>query len=148
MEFTLEDSPEFETIPDGEILAAEVSNVEIRDSFYDDEKNPGQKKKQVAFRFLITEPGDHQGRTVFGNTPTTFSNHSDCKLRIWVQELLGIDEVPVGFKFDTETLIGLPCRLAVGARESTGRDGKTKTTRNFAADVIRANPTRLAAEVF
>jgi hypothetical protein len=147
-EFVLQDTPDFETIPDGEILTAEVVNVEERDSFYEDERNPGQKKKQISFRFAITEPGEHAGRVVFGNTPTTFTNHADCKLRIWVQELLGEDELPVGFKFNTDALIGLPCRLAIGARERLGADGKTKVSKNFVADVIRANPARLANEVF
>lgn len=146
-EFVLEDVPEFEPIPDGEILEAEVSNVEIRDSFYEDEKNPGQKKKQVSFRFNITAAGEYAGRTVFGNTPMTFSNHSECKLRVWVQELLGEDVLPVGFKFDTEALIGLPCRLAVGARESTSQQG-AKKVKNYVADVIRANSIRLADQTF
>jgi hypothetical protein len=145
-EFVLEDVPEFLPIPDGEILEAEVANVEVRDSFYEDDANPGQKKKQVAFRFRITDV-EHNDRVVFGNTPMTFSNHSNCKLRIWVQELLGEDELPVGFKFDTDTLIGLPCRVAIGLRESTAQDGR-KTQKNYIADVLRVARAATAEKVF
>lgn len=146
-EFVLEDAPEFVPVPDGEILAAEVVNCEVREAPFEDRQNPGQKAKRVNFRFSVTEPGDYQGRTIFGETPMTFSNHPDCKLRVWVQEILGEDDLPVGFKFNTDALIGLDVRIAVGARERKAADGSVQY-KNFAADVIRASTVRTAEEIF
>jgi hypothetical protein len=146
-EFVLEDAPEYVAIPDGEILAAEVVNCEVREAPFEDRQNPGQKAKRVNFRFSITEAGEWQGRTIFGETPMTFSNHPDCKLRVWVQEILGEDDLPVGFKFNTDALIGLPVRLAVGVRERKAADG-SMTQKNFAADVIRASTVKKAEDIF
>lgn len=141
-EFVLKESEEFKTIPDGEILEAEVSNCEHRETPFDDENNPGQKKWEVSFRFQVKD-GEYAGRTVFGNTPVTFTNHPDCKLRVWVQELLGLDSLPGGFRFDTDTLIGLPCRIAVGERVREG-----KPTKNYVMDVLRSSNVKTAADIF
>lgn len=142
-EFVLKEVEEFKPIPDGDILEAEVVNCEHRETPFDDENNPGQKKKEVSFRFKVTDEGEYNGRTVFGSTPVTFTSHPDCKLRVWVQELLGMDSLPGGFRFDTDTLIGLPCRIAVGAKEREG-----KSTRNYVMDVLRASNVRTAADLF
>lgn len=146
-EFVLEAAEEFLVIDDGEILAAEVVNCEHRETPFDDDRNPGKKKWEVSFRFKVTEEGDHLGRTIFGRTPVTFSTHPDCKLRVWVQELLGEDALPNGFKFDTDTLIGLPCRIAVGVSERKGADG-TPVRKNYVLDVLRASSARLADDLF
>lgn len=145
-EFVLEEAEQFEAIPDGEILAAEVSNVEHRETPFEDERNPGKNRWEVSFRFKVLEEGPFYGRTVFGRTPTTFSSHPDCKLRVWVQELLGEDSLPSGFKFDTDTLIGLPCRIAVTMKEKPGKDG-TPVKRNDVVDVLRPS-ARSAADIF
>lgn len=141
-EFTLEESstPEFTLIPDGEILDCEVVACEERETPFDDEKNPGQKQREVSFRFQVTDPGEYNGRTLFGRTPTTFNTNENCKLRLWVQELLGMDVLPEKFRFNTDTLIGLPCRVAVGVRTSkpSPQYPKGRTT-NFAWDVLRQN---------
>lgn len=143
-EFVLQDTPEFDVIPDGEILNAIVDNCEQRPSPWLTETN-GDPVQQVAFRFRITEEGDYEDKTLFGDTPVTFSNHSDCKLRMWVQELLGEDTLPTGFRFNTDTLIGLPCRVVVG--EYTTKAGKKG---NKAQDILRAKATSapLASEIF
>lgn len=127
-EFVLEDSPEFEAIPDGTIAPAEVLQVERRTPPWED------AREEVSFKFLITD-GEHEGRMVWGRTPTTFTNHPDCKLRVWVQELLGQRNLPVGFKFKPSNLEGVPCRIAVTAYTKEGGDG-TKVTKNYVSDVL------------
>ncbi len=141
-EFVLEEVVELELIPDGEILQAEVIKAEKQTKPWKDENDNDIVK--VSFLFRITEEGPFYDRKVYGETPLTFSTHSDCKLRIWVQELLGQDQLMKGFKFNTEMLSDLPCRVAVGQRTSQ----KTKKTSNFVADVIRASSVRMAEEIF
>lgn len=143
-EFVLQEVPEFDAIPDGEILEAILDTCEQRESRYF--KNADDTPQlEVSFRFRVIEDGDWFDRIVFGNTPTTFSTHSDCKLRMWVQELLSEDQLPVGFKFDTDTLVGQPCRIVVSQYKSkAGKAG------NSVQDVLRARTTsaRLASEIF
>lgn len=145
-EFVLQDTPDakYEIIPDGEIMSAIVDNCEQRPSPWLTEAN-GDPVQQVAFRFRITEEGPFFDRVLFGDTPVTFTNHSDCKLRMWVQELLAEDTLPAGFRFNTDTLIGLPCRVVVG--EYTSKAGKQG---NKAQDILRAKLTSapLASEIF
>ena len=148
--FTLEESevPEFEVIPEGTIHPATIVSVEERETpwLIDDNDPSLGKKHQVSFRFQISE-GEHKGRTLFGNTPTTFTNHPDCKLRAWVQEILGQNGLPVGFNLDLEELVDLPVKVAVAHRTKRNADG-TETIREYASDVIRASGFEDAADAF
>ena len=132
--FQLEESQPFDVIPEDEVLAAVVESCEERETPW--ERPDGSKAVQISFRFLITE-GQYAGRTIFGNTPTTFTTHPDCKLRIWAQELLGQDKLPAGFKFDTDDLVGLPCRVVIGNRARKAKDG-SEVVRDFVSEVLRA----------
>jgi hypothetical protein len=146
-EYVLEEtaSDGVEAIPDGDILTAEIANCEERDSLFDDDKNPGTKRREVSFRFRITEPGEFYDRVVYGNTPTTFTTHSDCKLRMWVQEIMGVDDLAKGFRFNTETLLGLPCRVVIAQYPK-----KAGGVGNRVQDVFRASTSSapLASDIF
>lgn len=145
-EFVLTEAPEYDAIPDGEILAAEVVSVEVKEAPWED-KNTGQKAKRVNFRFVITEEGAWQGRTIFGETPTTFTTHPDCKLRVWIQEILGSDDLGDGFRFKPSALDGMPVRIAANQRERKAADGSTQY-KNYVGDVIRANTVKTASDLF
>lgn len=150
MAFTLEESevPEFEVIPEGTVLPVTIVTCEDRETPWDiDENDPSLgKKHQVSFRFSVSE-GEFQGRTLFGNTPTTFTNHPDCKLRAWVMEILGQNSLPVGFNLELEELVDLPVKVAVAHRTKRNADG-SETIREYASDVIRASGFEDAADVF
>lgn len=163
---TLEKFEERPVIADGETVAVEVTRAEIRETPFDDPANPGKKKWEVSFSFKITDPdpvlcllpNDEGGvdeisvtvfdQILFGNTPTTFSTHPDCKLRLWAQEILGGTTLPVDFELDTDDLVGLPCRAVVGVRERKGGDGVGVIRKNYVTDVIHASSAPLASEVF
>lgn len=138
-EFVLEETEaqEFEVIPEATIVPLEVVTVEDRETPWDiDENDPSLgKKHQVSFRFKVVG-GDHDGRTLFGNTPTTFTTHPDCKLRAWVQEILGESSLPTGFRFSTEVLEGMPVKGVVAHRIKTNADG-SRTPKEYISDVIR-----------
>lgn len=136
--FTLEDAPVYELIPEDEILEAEVTNCEERETpFWIDEKDESKgKQREISFTFKITEPGEYFGRTLFGRTPVWFNTSPKCRLRLWVQEILGLDELPEGFEFDTDDLIDMPVKAVIG--QFTVKKGKPdEEVRNRVVDVIR-----------
>lgn len=160
MGYTLKEAEKFSVIPEGAILEAEVVKAQEQDSFFWVDKNDESKGKQreVSFRFAITDDAEFvddetgetvsfAGRQLFGRTPTTFSNHPDCKLRVWVQEILGVDELPVGFEFEPEDLEGLPVKVAVGHYQKKNADGTT-TPKETVSDVIRIGGFADAADTF
>jgi len=133
-------------IPDGEILPAIVEKVEKRQTPFDvDRDDPSKGKRwEVSFTFIIDEGNDFEGRKVFGNTPTTFTTHPDCKLRRWLQELLNIEgDMGAGHEVNLSDFVGVSCRVQVAAKKRD--DG---TTKNYVAEVVRPGVTapRPAAE--
>lgn len=147
--YELQDAPVFEAIPADTILECEVEQVEDRETpFWIDRNDESKgKQRQVSFRFRVTGPEEYKGRVLFGNTPTTFSNHPDCKLRVWVQEILGQDQLPVGFKLDLSQLEGAPVKVAIGNRDKKAADGST-VTKDFVADVMRVTGFLDASDTF
>jgi hypothetical protein len=141
--FTLQESEQsdFEVIDEGETVLAEVVRCEVRETpFWVDENDQSKGKQQeVSFRFSVVS-GPHKGRTLFGRTPTTFTSHPDCKLRAWVQEILGSDNLPVGFSFDPSDLETLQVNVIVGHRPKKNADGTT-SVREFVSSVKRVNVT-------
>lgn len=130
--FTLSDSQQgqsgdYVVVPAGTYYA-EVVSVTVRDSNFDDERNPGQKQKEVRFQFRIVDDRypDVNGQFVWGRTPTTFTNHENCKLRMWVEEIFNFNTLPVGFEFDTDSMVGQPVQVVVKNRNGRDRDGNPK----------------------
>lgn len=146
--YELSDAPVFEAIPVDTVLEAEVDKVEERETpFWIDQNDESKgKQRQVSFKFRITD-AEHSGRVLFGNTPTTFSNHPDCKLRVWVQEILGVDTLPLGFKLDLSQLEGAPIKVVVGNRSKKAADG-SEVVKDFVSDVIRVTGFVDASDVF
>lgn len=125
---------EFPVIPDETIVNAEVVAVELRDL------NPEFRAKykiketqEVSFRFRVTD-GEYKGLNVWGNAKPIFDSSPECRLRIWTQEILGMDSLPEGFVFDTEDLAGLNTRILV--TKYSKRDGSEG---NRVKDVLRSN---------
>jgi len=114
---------EFKLLPANRNWRVEVLDVEAGDSPWWIDKNDESlgKKPWVNFKFKIVDDGtlseedkeDYLGNWVFGNTPQEFKNHPDCKLRQWTTAILGVDELPAGFKFDTDYLIGCVATIRV-----------------------------------
>lgn len=155
MGFKLTDSdssefPQYEAIPENTVLLTEVVKVEERDSFFNiDDNDPSLgKKRQVSFRFKVTDPdSEYNGRNVWGTTPTTFSTHPDCKLRVWVQEILGVDGLPKDFEFEEEDLEGSAVKVVMRNYQKKNADGST-TTKDSVSDLMRASGYQFAEDVF
>lgn len=123
----------FTPIDEDTVFEATVGDVEVRPHpfFKDDDGNPEIK---VNWEFLFDIDG--QKRKLWGDTPTTFTTNPDCKLRNWVQQALGGQELVAGFKANTDALKGNRVRIVVGYREWTDKNSGEKKWRNFVKDVM------------
>ena len=125
---------EFPIIPNDSIVNVEVVECELRDFSEDFRAQYGVKDKQeVSFRFRVTD-GDYKGLNIWGSAKPIFDSSDNCRLRIWTQEILGVDKLPEGFVFDTDDLVGMNTRVLVSEyRKKKGGLG------NRVKDVLRAN---------
>lgn len=136
--FELEESDYAGPIEDDTIWPAEVIEVKIAEKKYREDKDDSNSPfvKKVEFKFAVEQEGSPwDGTNVWGETPTRFNTHPDCKLKNWAQEILAT-EFPPGFKLDTDVLKGNKCRIVVGQREYE-KDGETKK-HNYVKDVLRS----------
>lgn len=143
-----ESSGEFEDIPDDTWVDATVVSAVIQER----EGKDGKYKKCV-FKFAVEDDGTWHGKYVWGETSVAFVDHPDCRLRNWAMEMLGVDQIPVGYKFNTDDVVDCTVKVLVGLREyEKTMGGKTETrTTNFVRDVMRSEAyigTPSAAETF
>lgn len=120
----------FDPIPNNEIVRAEVVEVKLDEKPQQFVSGPDDTHR-VSFHFKVTE-GSYKNRHLWGNTATWFTDSPKCKLRLWVQEILGVTELPEGFNLDLDSLKGRQVRLLVGNREK--KDGSIG---DFVSQVIR-----------
>jgi hypothetical protein len=141
---------EYPVIPDGMVVSVEVVEVELRDRPEWAIRSADDETKEISFRFRVTD-GPYAKSNVWGTASPQFDNSPKCRFRIWVQGILGVDEMPPGFDLSTEdvwddrkgknktvfpSLAGRQARILVGNR-------KNKTTgkiRDFVQDVYAAEP--------
>ena len=109
-------SSEFALIDENEIINCRLTNVENNDFVYD-----GEDIHRLRWLFTIMEDGQWKGKTLFGDTSTTFTAHPNCKAYNWAVAISGRN-FENGEDFDTDDLIGLPCRIIVGHK--AGKDDR------------------------
>lgn len=131
--FTLEEA-NFVPLPEEVWMAAELAECKLITKEYTDDS--GNPIKKVLFKFVIVEPGRWEGQHVFGETPTRFNDHPDCKLRNWAQEISGTEFTAKGQELNTDVLLGMRCRISCAAREYE-KDGEKKR-HTFVKDVMRS----------
>lgn len=113
--FTLEESTgeDFELIPEDTILEAKVLKIQTVTTKMTDE-HTGEPVKQVEFTFgILDEPYAAANRKAWGRTSTKFTTHENCRLRAWVTEIMAVNELPTGFRLDTDALVGNQCRIVL-----------------------------------
>jgi hypothetical protein len=121
----------------------EVLDVEIRDlpDWFRKQFNV-KDEQEVSFHFKVVGD-DHTNRHLWGSARPVLDKSDNCRLRIWTQEILGVNSLPEDFVFDTDQLAGLQARVVVGTR--VAKDG---TTKNKVLDVLRANTVTFDEEPF
>jgi len=102
-------------IPDNTFFDAEVLSVATVKKPYKS-KDDGSDVYRVEWEFQITGEGEYKSRKIKGETSKAFVKHPDCKLFMWVQSTFG-KELPSGFQFNTETLVGVACRIHVECKQ-------------------------------
>lgn len=140
--FTVEDAEFVGYLPDDEIVLGKVLTVKkVIKPFKDDDGNPVEK---VEFKVQIIQPGGtHDGVSIWGDTSTYFNTHPNNKLRNWATSILG-QELPAGYRLDTDVLENREVRVIVGYRTWDKADG-TKGEKNYVKDFM---PTREAMANF
>ncbi len=129
--FEMEDTDFAGYLEDDSIVTATVVAVKtVEKPYKDDDGNP---VKRVEFKFSISDGSAHDGTNVWGDTSTKFVQHPECRLRNWSQAILG-QELGVGYRLDTDLLVGHDCRINVGLKQYE-QNGQPKQ-RNFVKDVI------------
>ena len=114
---------DYTLIPEGEVVAASVLNVEeVTSTFLDDD---GNTKNQFQWDFVVTEEGPFKGQRVRSWTTTNFTAHPNCKAYMWSKAIMKRDFVE-GEAFDTDDLVSQACRLVVGMT----KDGKWNRVEN------------------
>lgn len=72
---------------------------------------------EIVFEFVITdEDSPYNKRRFWADVQAIICDESWCKLRLWLQEIIGVNSLGDGFVFDTDDLsdyVGLPCRIRV-----------------------------------
>lgn len=127
LEFELEESDFAGFIDHGTTFEATVIGVRLKEANFTDEAT-GQKVKRVEFKFMISDPdGIFDAQNIWGETPNKFNSHPDCKLRQWAEAILG-RELPVGYRLDTDSLVGQDCKIGVSYREYDDKKGVADPT--------------------
>jgi hypothetical protein len=100
------DKYNWDPVPDNTVFEARVISIVERDSKWDDDYNPGQKKREYNFRFEVDDPDhpDHQGRWFWGNTNTYFADTATNKLRQWIGAIEDLDVFPEGYVVDLDEI--------------------------------------------
>lgn len=162
-EFVMEKAPEFkaqELLPDESEHPARVVKMERKKMpFTDDEGNDIWKVEGVfelqgdEYEFVGRE-GDVLQRRVYGSVSAVFNDSPYCRLRAWVMEILGADELPEGFRFALSDLVGNDVKVVVEIHEypdkkaprqlwtediNTGELTPPKKQINRVKDVLRAD---------
>lgn len=134
----------FQPIAEDTVIEATLAAVEVRPHpFFKDDNGDPEIKVNFEFHF---EWDGNKARKMWGDTPTTFTTHPDCKLRNWVQQLLGGNELPAGFKLNTDTLIGTKARIVVSYREWDDKQNPgQKKWRNDVKDVMYSKASQAPA---
>lgn len=111
---TVEDGPEDRKLPENTLLRATLLEIKKETVNYTDRQSglPASFDK-FTWWFQITSDDKYNGRRVKGRTPALMSDRGGQQLREWVQTMRNVDSLPVGEKFDTDSLLGLPVELLV-----------------------------------
>jgi|JI10StandDraft_1071094.scaffolds.fasta_scaffold843637_1 hypothetical protein len=121
------------------ILPVEVVSVTLRDI------NPAfreryniEAEQEFNLRFKVVD-GPFKNRNIFGTAQAIWHDGASCRLRVWAQEILGVNEFDPNYVFDSDHLVGKLCRVTV--KNYQKKDG---TVGDSVADVMRADPALLS----
>lgn len=117
---TMEEAPEFDVFPEETVIEVLVKDTEVRE--FDGRNGPWEK---LNFEFEVTRVFDPaykhmEGLKIFGGVPFRLTDHEDNQLRQWVEALLNVQDLGVGFELDTDDLEGRKARAVTGTYTKKG----------------------------
>lgn len=130
---------EYGPIPDDTILTATVMTTEIRDKTFS-----GETVKRLNWKFRIDED-PYLDKYVYGETGTKVVNHPECRIYSWAQTVLGINPLPLDYRFRQADLWDRKVRVLVGAREGVDKKTNEPRTYNYVEDVLPVGETATGA---
>lgn len=107
----------YRLLPENEIVNARLVNVE-ENSFNDQKDGSLVENLRWVFSLEIPEDPDLNGKEIRGTTSRVYTDHPNCKSYLWVTNITGVAQDPLQ-GFDTDMLIGKPCRILIGHRKDT-----------------------------
>lgn len=135
---------EFPLVPNNEVVAVEVARVQHRalDEEFRRKYNVKDTHK-VSFAFKVLE-GPGKGKWLWADAKPYFNSSDNCRLRIWVEAILGVDGLPDGFSLDFDEndgrcrdLEGLEARVLVQHRQAKAGTPDEKTVEKI-TQVLRS----------
>jgi hypothetical protein len=119
-------------IPDDTMANATLMGTEVKDTIFPGESEPTTR---MRWKFRIDDD-EYLDRYVWGSSGVKVVNHPHCKIYTWAQALLGIEPLPLDYRFTQQDLWQRRCRVLIGSRE--GKDKKTGEAKifNYVEDVL------------
>jgi hypothetical protein len=111
-------------LPEDVLFPAELTSVVVRTVEFTYKKGPKVGEKGSfdlwVWEFAITG-GDYAGMKAWGETEDNLNNLEEPKgraklVRPWAETLLG-RQIEIGENFDTDQVLGLPCKITVKHEE-------------------------------
>lgn len=120
-------------LPEDTIFPAVLTSVIVRSIPFTYKKGPNAGQQGEfdiwVWEFKITD-GDYAGMKAWGETESEVNNLEEPRgraklVRPWAETLLG-RQIQIGEEFDTDNLLGLPCKITVKHEEPRPKkDGGT-----------------------
>lgn len=130
--------PAVDEFNDPTVLNVEVEACDLREinaAFR--EKYNVEATHEFNFKFRVQD-GKFKNRVVWGNAQALWFD-GNCRLRHWTKAILGVDEFPEGYEFDSDHVIGQTCRVTI--KNYNKKDG------SIGESVAEVRPTRPDATV-
>lgn len=116
----------YPVIPAGQIVPVEVvqvAEVPLPEGWIKEEDDT---TTEISFHFKVTS-GQWEGTHIWGRTRPWFNWSPKCRFRLWIQAILGTDDLPEGFRLEPtaevdrqgrdikvfHVLDGMRCQVAV-----------------------------------
>lgn len=132
---TLEHQENRLTFPPDSLLLLQIEEAEVRERT----GRTGNKWEVVNVKFGIRQvlaiggaQGDPQaacqpyqnwvGQSIYGSVRFYLSDKDDNPLRNWIEAILEVDQLPLGFEFDTNMIVGRTCKGVTSTYQGSATD--------------------------
>ncbi len=128
---------DFDPIPANEIVNVVIEKCFVEpysEWFLQNYPQKDGSTHQVKFWFRVVD-GQFEKRVLFGDAKANWyeDERNSCRLRNWTKTIMG-GELPEGYEFDSDDLVGLNARILVGEKWNK----KQEKMQDCVGEVLRA----------